>query len=334
MFGGQRVAMRQGDVVYFIHSDHLGSTSLTTDITGTVVAETRYLPYGEERWITGTLVTDFTFTGQRAERGFALMDYNARYYDPGLGRFVSADTVVPEAGSAPDLNRYSYVRSNPLRYIDPTGHLSEDEIMQLFDLDPEVDTWENVLAHFEAGGDMEGRWGYLGALRDFEPGCNLEVWWDDIHVGSETYWTSGYSAENLLELGKHPATQYGLFNLAEGGQPDQTVWYDATRKYYHVGWDANRVDWIDAGIDIFGIIGDAAGLFPPAGTAIWAVSEVPELMTVGKAWDQLDMGDPSDVLVDVGVGTAQAFRLVPEAGFVGNAASLTVNLSKGVYITP
>jgi hypothetical protein len=33
----------------FIHSDHLGSTSLTTDMTGTLVAETRYLPYGEER---------------------------------------------------------------------------------------------------------------------------------------------------------------------------------------------------------------------------------------------------------------------------------------------
>jgi hypothetical protein len=91
--GGERVAMRQGDVVYFIHADHLGSTSLTTDISGTLVAETRYLPYGEERWITGTLVTDFTFTGQRAERGFRLMecaaspkhnggDYNARYYAP------------------------------------------------------------------------------------------------------------------------------------------------------------------------------------------------------------------------------------------------------------
>jgi RHS repeat-associated protein len=82
----------------FIHSDHLGSTSLTTDISGTVVAETRYLPYGEERWITGTLVTDFTFTGQRAERGFALMDYNARYYDPGLGRFVSAECAASPQG--------------------------------------------------------------------------------------------------------------------------------------------------------------------------------------------------------------------------------------------
>jgi RHS repeat-associated protein len=114
--------MRQGDVVYFLHSDHLGSTSLTTDITGTVVAQTRYLPYGEERWITGTVVTDFTFTGQRAEAGFRLMDYNARYYDPWLGRFISADTVVPEPGNPQALNRYSYVLNRPLQGGDPTGH--------------------------------------------------------------------------------------------------------------------------------------------------------------------------------------------------------------------
>jgi RHS repeat-associated protein len=112
----------------FIHADHLGSTSLTTDITGTVVAETRYLPYGEERWTNEAQPTDFTFTGQRAERGFALMDYNARYYDPGLGRFVSADTVVPEAGNPQALNRFSYAMGNPLRYTDPTGHyLFEEE---------------------------------------------------------------------------------------------------------------------------------------------------------------------------------------------------------------
>jgi RHS repeat-associated protein len=120
--GSQRVAMRQGDVVYFIHSDHLGSTSLTTDITGTLVAETRYLPYGEERWITGTLVTDFTFTGQRAERGFGLLDYNARYYDPRLGRFISPDSIVHNPSNPKALDRYSYGRNNPLKYIDPTGH--------------------------------------------------------------------------------------------------------------------------------------------------------------------------------------------------------------------
>jgi RHS repeat-associated protein len=96
--------------------------SLTTDSSGDVIAETRYLPYGEEHWITGTLVTDFTFTGQRAERGFALMDYNARYYDPWLGRFVNADTVVPQAGNPQALNRYAYTVNNPLKYIDSSGN--------------------------------------------------------------------------------------------------------------------------------------------------------------------------------------------------------------------
>jgi hypothetical protein len=49
-FGGQRVAMRQGDVVYYLSGDHLGSVSLTTDSAGMVVAERRYLPYGQVRW--------------------------------------------------------------------------------------------------------------------------------------------------------------------------------------------------------------------------------------------------------------------------------------------
>jgi RHS repeat-associated protein len=133
--------MRQDDVVYFIHTDHLGSTSLTTDITGTLVAETRYLPYGEERWITGTLVTDFTFTGQRAERGFGLLDYNARYYDPGLGRFISADTVVPEAGNPQSLNRYAYVYNNPMRYVDPSGYCLPEECPGV--PDAEYIAWES-----------------------------------------------------------------------------------------------------------------------------------------------------------------------------------------------
>ncbi len=43
-----------------------------------------------------------------------------RRYDPALGRFLSADTVVPGAGHPQALNRFSYVLNNPLRYTDPT----------------------------------------------------------------------------------------------------------------------------------------------------------------------------------------------------------------------
>jgi RHS repeat-associated protein len=67
------------------------------------------VPYGEERW-TGdsSQPTDFTFTGQRNEAGFGLMDYNARYYSPVLGRFVSPDTIVPRPGNPQSLNRCQF----------------------------------------------------------------------------------------------------------------------------------------------------------------------------------------------------------------------------------
>jgi RHS repeat-associated protein len=136
-FGGSKVAMRQGDVVYYLSGDHLGSTSLTTDDTGTPISEVRYLPYGEERWTSGATPTDFTFTGQRNEAGFGLMDYNARYYSARLGRFISPDSIVPELEMPQAWNRYSYVYNNPLRYTDPTGHLSEDEVKEYFGFEDE-----------------------------------------------------------------------------------------------------------------------------------------------------------------------------------------------------
>ncbi len=52
----------------------------------------------------------------------SLMDYVARGYSPALGRFVSADTIVPGAGNSQAYNRYMYVLANPLGMIDPSGH--------------------------------------------------------------------------------------------------------------------------------------------------------------------------------------------------------------------
>jgi len=57
--------------------------------------------------------------------------YNARYYDSALGRFIQADTIVPSPANPQSLNRYSYVLNSPLRYTDPTGHLTPDELRHL-----------------------------------------------------------------------------------------------------------------------------------------------------------------------------------------------------------
>jgi RHS repeat-associated protein len=118
--------MRRNGTLTYLHGDHLGSTSLATDASGNEIdgSRTGYYPFGERRY--GAAVTDYGFTGQREEAGFGLYDYNARYYDAYLNRFVSADAVVPNPGNPQDYNRYAYVVNSPLVYVDPSGHYYGD----------------------------------------------------------------------------------------------------------------------------------------------------------------------------------------------------------------
>jgi RHS repeat-associated protein len=90
--------------------------------------------------------TDRQYTGQRWEAGIGLYDYNARYYDPALGRFVQADTIVPSPQNSQSLNRYLYTLGNPLNYTDPTGHWHEP---------PQI--WEVYRGAAEGERDFDGR---------------------------------------------------------------------------------------------------------------------------------------------------------------------------------
>jgi RHS repeat-associated protein len=114
--------------------DHLGSTSIVTDDSGAKVSEMRYKPWGEVRYSwkasASHSLSDYTFTGQYSymddpstsgvTEGFDLMFYNARWYDPGLGRFAQADSIVPAGVQGYD--RYAYVNNNPVNLTDPSGH--------------------------------------------------------------------------------------------------------------------------------------------------------------------------------------------------------------------
>ena len=50
---------------------------------------------------------------------------NARWYDSSIGRFISADTIVPDPANPQSYNRYSYVYNNPVNFTDPSGHCAE-----------------------------------------------------------------------------------------------------------------------------------------------------------------------------------------------------------------
>lgn len=103
--GNVRVAMRDSTSVRYLLGDHLGSTALTTDQNGARQAELRYFPYGKTRYTSGTTPTTYRFTGQRQQTNAnELCFYNARWYDPLVGRFLSADTIVPDPQNPQSLN--------------------------------------------------------------------------------------------------------------------------------------------------------------------------------------------------------------------------------------
>jgi RHS repeat-associated protein len=130
-FNGQQVAVREGVTLTFVYGDHLDSASVTANISGTKVSEVRYYPFGETRYSSGTTSTSKRFTSQEEQIGIGLYDYGARFYDPTIGRFVSADSVVPRPGDPQALNRYAYARNAPLSRLDPSGH--DDTIADILD---------------------------------------------------------------------------------------------------------------------------------------------------------------------------------------------------------
>jgi RHS repeat-associated protein len=105
----------------YVHKDHLGGTSAVTSDNGSLIESIKYFAFGNCRNSTGDLATDKLFTGQILD-DTGLYYYNARYYDPTIGRFISPDTIIPNPANPQSFNRYSYCLNNPLKYIDPSGY--------------------------------------------------------------------------------------------------------------------------------------------------------------------------------------------------------------------
>jgi RHS repeat-associated protein len=113
-----RIALQAGQqpITNFIHHDHLGSTVLTTDINSQPVSNSlSYFPYGNFIPNYQLPITNYLYTNQELDPESDLYNYNARFYNPRTGAFISADAV----GSG---NRYAYAANNPMIFTDPTGH--------------------------------------------------------------------------------------------------------------------------------------------------------------------------------------------------------------------
>ncbi len=110
-------------VFYYYHADHLGSSNVLTDRAGERVQHYEYTAFGVEAFKDNCSAFPVSnrYTGQILDEETGLYYYNARYYDPELGRFVQPDAFADPA-SPQDFNPYSYVINNPLNLTDPSGH--------------------------------------------------------------------------------------------------------------------------------------------------------------------------------------------------------------------
>jgi len=92
--GDMRLAkVTQSGVTYY-HKDHLQSSTAMTDENGTQVEATEYMPFGSERGHAGTDVTNYKFTDQEWDDETGLYNYDARLYDPVIGRFICPDPYI------------------------------------------------------------------------------------------------------------------------------------------------------------------------------------------------------------------------------------------------
>ena len=108
-------------VEFYYHHDGLGSVRSLSDSKESIKTIYSYDAFGQMRKEMGHVDNDFRFTGEQMDDETGLIYLRARYYDPSTGRFINKDPFTGFISNTQSLNRYSYVRNNPVNLIDRTG---------------------------------------------------------------------------------------------------------------------------------------------------------------------------------------------------------------------
>lgn len=120
----------------YLHRDSLDSVIAISDENGQITDRVHYSPFGQRRVAMideseesppqpgGGEIIKRGFTGHSHLLSSGLIHMGGRVYDPGIGRFVSADPFIQSPTNGQSFNRYSYVLNNPLSLVDPSGYAS------------------------------------------------------------------------------------------------------------------------------------------------------------------------------------------------------------------
>ena len=127
----------------YVHPDHLGSTHIVTNASGTVAQAMDYYPYGNTRVDSNATNLDLKkqYIGKYFDETPTLSYLEARYYSGDKGQFLSQDPVFWQLGQIQAaesilvepqmLNSYSYASNDPINNKDPLGLLTQTQKKQL-----------------------------------------------------------------------------------------------------------------------------------------------------------------------------------------------------------
>ncbi|MBK8703138.1 MAG: RHS repeat protein [Saprospiraceae bacterium] len=115
------ISMERNGQSYFYHTDGLGSITALTNGAQTIASTYRYDAYGNMLSQTGNVPNPYTYTGREFDAATGLYYYRTRFYDATVGRFLTRDDFPLDKNNPNTINRYLYIESNPINYVDPTG---------------------------------------------------------------------------------------------------------------------------------------------------------------------------------------------------------------------
>ena len=121
--GFELISRQEGsDAFYYIYDGGL-SVRVLTDESGSVTDTLVFDAYGCETKKTGTTDNSYGFQGEEKDET-GLYYLRARYMDPATGTFTSMDTYGGSLSDPMSLHKYMFANANPVKYSDPSGHMS------------------------------------------------------------------------------------------------------------------------------------------------------------------------------------------------------------------
>ncbi len=128
---GSLIAQREvslatgAETIKYQHTDALGSPVVVTNQAAQPIERVDYEPYGKAiNTVASTGNNRPGYTGHVEDRASGLTYMQQRYYDAGVGRFLSVDPVTAYSGDLRFFNRYSYAFNSPYKFTDPDGRCS------------------------------------------------------------------------------------------------------------------------------------------------------------------------------------------------------------------